>query len=272
MPPGAFAAALVEEAEATLEWVARPLAGVARHRGRCRAPPSPARSSRLPRRRGRWRSWSARHTAARWDGRPRQRRRATAPRRAVPRRRRAARLLVGRLVRPIRSIGVGFVATPEADEALCAAVGIALRTGAAIRALSVVELPPAVTVPFGWNYAELEQVARDDLSQSLRAHARRRHVAGGDRGRGRRRLRRRRARSAVRGGRPPRLRLAWSRPARPRDARERRRGRAAQGALPGARHPARRPRRLRDPPARRPTPPDASPLAVSLPPQPGRSS
>jgi nucleotide-binding universal stress UspA family protein len=69
--------------------------------------------------------------------------------------------------RGIRRVGLGFVATPEADEALCAAVGIALRTGATIRALSVVELPAGVTMGFGWDYARLEQVARDDLSHSL---------------------------------------------------------------------------------------------------------
>ena len=46
-------------------------------------------------------------------------------------------------------------------------MGIALRTGATIRALSVVELPTGVSVGFGWDYAKLEQEARDDLSQSL---------------------------------------------------------------------------------------------------------
>ena len=69
--------------------------------------------------------------------------------------------------RGIRSVGLGFVATPEADEALCAAVGIALRTGATIRALSVVELPAGVTMGIGWDYARLEANAREDLSQSL---------------------------------------------------------------------------------------------------------
>jgi nucleotide-binding universal stress UspA family protein len=68
--------------------------------------------------------------------------------------------------RRIRKIGLGFVATPEADEALGAAVGIALRTGAAIRALSVVE-PSVTAVPFGRSDPKLEQVARDDVSQSL---------------------------------------------------------------------------------------------------------
>ena len=69
--------------------------------------------------------------------------------------------------RGIRNIGLGFVATPEADEAMCAAVGIALRTGATIRALSVVDLPAGVTMGFGWDYGKLAQLARDDLSQSL---------------------------------------------------------------------------------------------------------
>jgi nucleotide-binding universal stress UspA family protein len=67
----------------------------------------------------------------------------------------------------IQRIGLGFVATPEADEALCAAIGIALRTGASIRALSAVEPPPAETVEFGWGYPELEQAARDELADRL---------------------------------------------------------------------------------------------------------
>jgi nucleotide-binding universal stress UspA family protein len=70
-------------------------------------------------------------------------------------------------IRGIRRIGVGFVATPEADEALCAAVGIALRTGSNIRALSVVELPAGLTMGIGWDYDREAQLARDDLSQSL---------------------------------------------------------------------------------------------------------
>jgi nucleotide-binding universal stress UspA family protein len=70
----------------------------------------------------------------------------------------------------IRRIGVGFVATPEADEALCAAVGIALRTNAAIRAVSVVEPPSSnvAALTFSLHYDELERTAREDLSQSLR--------------------------------------------------------------------------------------------------------
>jgi nucleotide-binding universal stress UspA family protein len=67
----------------------------------------------------------------------------------------------------IRRIGLGFVATPEADEALCAAIGIALRTGAAIQALSVVELPAAVSMGFGWDYLKLEELARENLSRAL---------------------------------------------------------------------------------------------------------
>jgi nucleotide-binding universal stress UspA family protein len=68
--------------------------------------------------------------------------------------------------RRIRTIGLGFLAAPEADEALGAAVGIALRTGAAIRVLSVLE-PPASAGPFSSNDPSLQQVARDGLSQSL---------------------------------------------------------------------------------------------------------
>ena len=48
--------------------------------------------------------------------------------------------------RGIHRIGVGFVPSASLDEALCAATGIALRTGAAIRALSVVDLPDSVTL------------------------------------------------------------------------------------------------------------------------------
>jgi nucleotide-binding universal stress UspA family protein len=50
----------------------------------------------------------------------------------------------------IRRVGVGYTAGPEAGEALSAAVGVAARTGAALSLLSVVEPPPvAVTLPLG---------------------------------------------------------------------------------------------------------------------------
>jgi nucleotide-binding universal stress UspA family protein len=65
----------------------------------------------------------------------------------------------------IKTVGIGYTATPEAGEALNAAVGFAARTGAAIRVLSVVE-PPAVsaTLPLGWGIGELEASERADLT------------------------------------------------------------------------------------------------------------
>ena len=167
MPPHAYATALAEEAQSTLEWVARPLGGV---RATLRPVPCTSVTRGLqqvaeeegalaivvgPSHRG-----TLGHVVPGSVG---------------------ERLLHGSpcpvavaplgywsdAFRGIRRIGLGFVATPEADEALCAAVGIALRTGASIRARSVVELPAGVTMGFGWDYAKLEENAREDLSQSL---------------------------------------------------------------------------------------------------------
>ena len=67
----------------------------------------------------------------------------------------------------IHRIGVGFTSEPEADEALAASIGIAARTGAAIHVLSVVEPPSAVVLGYAWGYGELEQTARDDMAGSL---------------------------------------------------------------------------------------------------------
>ena len=166
MPAGAHAAALAEEAEATLEWVARPLSGVT---ATSRTLPCASVSRGL-------------QQVAEEEG-------ALAIVVGPSHRGTLGQLVPGSVgerllhgapcpvaVAPsgywsaaghIRRIGLGFVATPEADEALCAAVGIATRTGAEIRALSVVELPTGLTMGVGWHYAELEQLARDDLSQSL---------------------------------------------------------------------------------------------------------
>jgi len=68
----------------------------------------------------------------------------------------------------IKTVGVGYTAVPEAGEALSAAVGIAARTGAAVRVLSVVE-PPSVsaTLPLGWGFGELEATAREDLTRRM---------------------------------------------------------------------------------------------------------
>src|SRR6476469_6925599 len=69
--------------------------------------------------------------------------------------------------RPLRRIGVGFLSTPEADEALSAAVAIGARTGAAIEVLSVVEVPATAALGYAWGYGKSEQTARDDLAASL---------------------------------------------------------------------------------------------------------
>jgi nucleotide-binding universal stress UspA family protein len=74
---------------------------------------------------------------------------------------------------PITRIGVGYVATPEGDEALRAATGLAACSGAGVQVLSVVE-PPAVSsaLTFGWRTAVLEATAREELaSRILRASA-----------------------------------------------------------------------------------------------------
>jgi nucleotide-binding universal stress UspA family protein len=71
----------------------------------------------------------------------------------------------------IARIGVGYNATPEGDEAVRAAVGLAARSSAHVRVLSVVE-PPAVSaaLPFGWRTGVLESTARAELaSRILRA-------------------------------------------------------------------------------------------------------
>ena len=167
MPPGAYAAALAEEAQATLDRAARPLAGVL---ATTRAVPCTSVTRGLqrvaeeegavaivvgPTHRG---------TLGRVvPGSVGERLLHSAPCPVVvaPSGYRSA------AARGIRRIGLGFIATPEADEALRAAVGIALRTGATIRALSVVELPAGVTMGLGWDYAKLERAARDQQSQGL---------------------------------------------------------------------------------------------------------
>ena len=167
MPPGAYATALAEEAEATLEWAVRPLAGVLATR---RAVPCTSITRGLqqvaeeeaalaivvgPSHRGTLGQVIPGSVGERLlHGAP-------CPVAVAP------SGYWSTAARGIRRIGVGFVATPEADEALCAAVGIALRTGAAIRALSVAELPGGLTMGTGWDFARHEQLVRDDLSQSL---------------------------------------------------------------------------------------------------------
>ena len=68
----------------------------------------------------------------------------------------------------IKRIGVGYTAGPEAGEALSAAVGLAARTGAALRLLSVVETPAvAATLPLGWGFGELEATERKELTRRI---------------------------------------------------------------------------------------------------------
>jgi nucleotide-binding universal stress UspA family protein len=68
----------------------------------------------------------------------------------------------------IQRVGVGYTAGPEAGEALNAAVGLAARTGAALRLLSVVEPSQVVaTLPLGWGFGELEATKRDDLTRRI---------------------------------------------------------------------------------------------------------
>jgi len=167
MPPGTDAAALAEEAESTLDWVARPLSSVPMT---TRALPSTSVIGGLeqvaederalaivlgPSHRG-----ALGHVVPGSVG-ERLLHSAPCPVAVAP------RGYWSSGSRRIREIGLGFVATPEADEALCAAVGIALRTGAAIRALSVVEPSSVKAVPFGRNDPDIAQVVRDDLSQNL---------------------------------------------------------------------------------------------------------
>jgi len=71
---------------------------------------------------------------------------------------------------PIARIGVGYVATQEGDEALRAAAGLAARSGAVVRALSVVEAPAASAArPFGWRTGMLESTAREQLATRIRS-------------------------------------------------------------------------------------------------------
>jgi nucleotide-binding universal stress UspA family protein len=169
MPPSAPAQALADEAAATLDWVTHPLGDLA-PRTRAIAHASISRGLQAiaeeedalaivvgPSHRG-----ALGHVVPGSVG-ERLLRTAPCPVAVAPSGYRSA------IPAAIRRVGVGFAPTPEADEALVAAVGIAARTGAAIRVLSVVEPPSAVGsgFGFGWGYGELEQTARDDLAASL---------------------------------------------------------------------------------------------------------
>ena len=243
---GAYARALAEEAEAALDWVMAPLAG---ERPEARAVPSTSIPRGLQR-------------IAELEG-------ALAIVVGPSHRGPLGRILPGsvgeRLLRgapcpvavapagyrdcadgEITRIGVGFLAMPEADRALCAAIGLATHTGAAVRVLSVIE-PAAVSsaMPFGWELDELEATAREELAVRIRRATHRLaaplEIAG----------------EVVDGyaddelaqplprGRPPGLRVLGPPPGGQRDARRGVDRHPAQGALPAAGRPARRARRLR---------------------------
>jgi nucleotide-binding universal stress UspA family protein len=164
----AYARALAAQAQSTLEWMARPLAGV---RPELRAVPCTSISRGLqqvatdedalaivvgPSHRGAAGRVVPGNVGARLlHGAP-------CPVAVAP------RGYSGGTHAPIRRIGVGYVGAPEADETLDSAVGLAVCTGATVRVLNVVE-PAAITgaVPLGPGYIEREEHPRVDLGQSL---------------------------------------------------------------------------------------------------------
>ena len=165
---GAHASALAEEAESTLEWVARPLAGV---RAELRALPYRSVSRGLQ-------QVAANEDALAIVVGPSHR---GGVGQVVPGSV-GARLLHGApcpvavaprgywsdAFRPIQQIGVGYVASPEADEALKAAVGLAACAGAAIQVLGVIE-PAATTAPLllAPSYLEREERTRTQLLHDM---------------------------------------------------------------------------------------------------------
>ncbi|HYH90118.1 MAG TPA: universal stress protein [Solirubrobacteraceae bacterium] len=169
MDRGAYATALAEEAEATLEWAGRPLSGVlattraipctsvarglqqlAEDEGALAIVVGPSHRGGL----GRVVPGSVGERLL--HGAP-------CPVAVAP------RGYWGVAHAAIRQIGLAYVNTPEAAEALAAAVGLATRTGAAIRARSVVQpAPVGATGPFDWSYTELEETTRDAVVRSLR--------------------------------------------------------------------------------------------------------
>lgn len=168
LPSDVYTRALEQEAESALEWVARPLAGV-RSSSRAIAHTSVARglASVANEERALAIVVGSCHRGA--LGRivlgsvgERLLRSAPCPVAVAPRGHWSSAAL-GR----IRRIGVGFAPTPEADEALSAAIGIAARTDAAVEALSVVEPAIDLTMSYALDYPKLEQTARDDLFASL---------------------------------------------------------------------------------------------------------
>jgi nucleotide-binding universal stress UspA family protein len=167
---GAYSQTLADDAQETLEWVSRPLAGV---RAELRAMPCTSISRGLQ-------QVAAEEDALAIVVGPTHR--GTVGQ-VLPGSV-GARLLHGApcpvAVAPsgywggaqprIRRIGVGYVGAPEAAEALNAAVGLATRTDAAIRVLGVVELE-ATTAPvlIGPGYFEREERAHADLTNTMQA-------------------------------------------------------------------------------------------------------
>jgi nucleotide-binding universal stress UspA family protein len=166
---GAYARALANEAESVLEWVTRPLAGV----------PAEARAvacTSVPR--GLQEVAEAEDALAIVVGASHR-----GPLgRIVPgsvgeRLLHGARCPVavaprgywGEAYAGIKRIGVGYVGVPEAAQALGAAVGLATRTDATVRVLSVVEPTAAsASLYFGSGSGELDASVRADLGRSMR--------------------------------------------------------------------------------------------------------
>ena len=169
MPPRVYSAERADEAEAALDWVARPLGGIA---ASSRAVPSTSIARGLqdvavaegalaivvgPSHRG------ALGRVVPGTVGQQLLRGAPCPVAVAPSGHWDSRALGG-----IRKIGVGFSDSPEAEEALRAATGIAERTGGAIRALGVVEPGAgAADFTFGWDSAARERREREVLAAAL---------------------------------------------------------------------------------------------------------
>jgi nucleotide-binding universal stress UspA family protein len=168
MERGAYTQALADDAQATLEWVSRPLAGV---RAELRAVPCTSVSRGLQ-------QVAAEEDALAIVVGPTHR---GAVGQVLPGSV-GARLLHGapcpvavapsgywgETQAPVRRIGVGYVGAPEAAEALSAAVGLAACAGATIRLLGVIE-PEATTAPvlLRPGYFEREERARVHLTHTM---------------------------------------------------------------------------------------------------------
>ena len=168
MERGAYSRALAMEAESVLEWVARPLAGVeAEARAvACTSVPRAlqevaAAEAALaivvgPSHRGALGRIVPGSVGERLlHGSP-------CPVAVAP------RGYWGQAYQGIKRIGVGYVAVPEASQALSAAVGLAARTNATVRVLSVVE-PTTVSASmyFGSGSGQLDATVRAALGRNM---------------------------------------------------------------------------------------------------------